>query len=264
MNEFSAYFDDSGHPDDQVAVVIAGWVTTSEQWVLLESGWKKTLSDANLDSFHMTDFESNSREYRHLNAAERARLLNRLISHIVTRARHSFCFIIPMSDYRAINDEFYLEELIGKPYALGGQLIIESLMKWKLRYAAHSSLVTVFDNGSKHKGDLLDMFTQQQFDLPAFRDKKAVVSLQAADMLAWECFNSFQLDGLERESLALLRRVPFEHGKVTEAGMSHTMEVMQVPRRDADPDLRVTLEQLPKKNRTRQIMSTPLQRRKAL
>jgi hypothetical protein len=264
VNEVTAYFDDSGHPDDQAAVVIAGWVATLEQWILLESGWKQALSDANLTSFHMTDFESNSREYCHLNSKEKARLLDRLISHIVTRTRYSFCFIVPMSVYRVINDAFYLEELLGKPYALAGQLIVEGLMKWKRRYAENCPLVSVFDDGSKHKGDLLDMFKQQQFDLPAFRNKKSVVSLQAADMLAWECFNSFQLDGLERESLALLRRVPFEHGKVTETGMVHTMEVMSVPRRDADPNLKVTLEQLPKKNRTRQIMSTPLQREKAL
>lgn len=126
MNESTAYFDDSGHPDDQAAVVIAGWVATLEQWLLLESGWNKALADATLGHFHMTDFECNSQEYCHLTANEKARLLNSLISQIITRARFGFCFIVPMPAYRSVNDEYYLEELLGKPYALAGQLTVQS------------------------------------------------------------------------------------------------------------------------------------------
>ena len=58
--ELAAYFDDSGHPDDQDVVLVAGWVGNVEQRVVWEQGWKQVLRDFKIRSgfFHMTDFEA--------------------------------------------------------------------------------------------------------------------------------------------------------------------------------------------------------------
>ncbi|MFZ3368894.1 MAG: hypothetical protein WA239_17415 [Candidatus Sulfotelmatobacter sp.] len=76
--ELAAYFDDSGHPDDQDVVLVAGWVGNVEQRVVWEQGWKQVLRDFKIRSgfFHMTDFEAAPKcndpndEYAHLRAQE--------------------------------------------------------------------------------------------------------------------------------------------------------------------------------------------------
>lgn len=255
LRDPTAYLDDSGHPDDQEAVIIAGWVASLEQWLRLEVGWKQTLTDFGITSgcFHMTDFESDGPAYSHLSAKDKARLLDKLVSHIVTRACYSVCAIIPMADYRAVNDVFYMEEMFGKPYAIAGQMIMASLRTWQRNYAPDAPLVTIFDEGSKHKGDLIDMFIQQEFDAPAFRKKKNVVALQSADLLAWECFNSFKSSFQQRESLWRLMGVPFEHGVYGQMELIDAFTAVGLQRRDEFPDLQVALAKLPKKRRTRQI-----------
>ena len=64
--ELTAYLNNSGHPDDQDAVVVAGWVATLEQWLLLEDGWKHVLKEFGILSgvFHRTDFQSGYGEYK--------------------------------------------------------------------------------------------------------------------------------------------------------------------------------------------------------
>ena len=44
MAMYSAFFDESGHPDDGTYLVVAGCVADVEQWVHFEREWKDALS----------------------------------------------------------------------------------------------------------------------------------------------------------------------------------------------------------------------------
>ncbi len=103
---------------------MAGWVAPLEQWLRLEDGWVRTLKEFNIASgvFHRTDFQATEGEYTDLSCRNRERLLYKLISHIITRVRFGFCTVIPMKDYKNVNEQFYLEEALGKPYALAGAM----------------------------------------------------------------------------------------------------------------------------------------------
>ncbi|MGA2605825.1 MAG: hypothetical protein ABSH01_00025 [Terriglobia bacterium] len=57
MTEYRAYFDDSGHPDDQEAVVVAGFIASEHDWFFFEREWQDILDREGMESFHMTDFE---------------------------------------------------------------------------------------------------------------------------------------------------------------------------------------------------------------
>lgn len=135
--ELTAYFDDSGHPDDQIAVVVAGWIATLQQWLLLESRWQEVLKRFSIKSgvFHRSTFQFGEGEYSHLSGQDKTRLLYKLINLIRTGARQGFCVIAPMQDYRRVNDEYYVEETFGKPFALAGAVVATSIASWKERYA---------------------------------------------------------------------------------------------------------------------------------
>jgi hypothetical protein len=211
--EFTAYLDDSGHPDDTDVVVVAGLLASGEQSSLLESDWKSVLARHRLGFFHMADFEAGHEDYKHLSVRERLALPCRLASLICSRAQLGYCFIVPMADYRRVNSEWALQECIGSPYGIAGDQIVKELSTWRKRNQDKcENLRVVFDDGSKHKGDLMECLGRDRLLSDAsFRNKKEITALQAADFLAWECYHSFETKQV-RESLGMLLRLPFEHG----------------------------------------------------
>jgi len=258
--ECTAYFDDSGHPDDQDAVIVAGWVATVDQWLLFEKSWQQVLEDFGIKSgvFHMTDFEASANEYSDLSPQRKCSLLNRLIAHIRVRTRYSFVSIVPMADYKEINDAYCFEEVLGKPYAFAAVYAIQRLKQWKNTFAADSPLVTVFEDGTKHKGDLMAVFKQFEFDDPIFRKKKDVVALQAADMLGWECLRAFKTGDLRR-SFDLLLEVPGrqEHGIFTTDNLAEACKNADVFPRDPNKQVQVFYSSEPKRKRIRRIWGKP-------
>jgi hypothetical protein len=60
---FTVYFDESGSPDDTAALVVAGFVAQSEQWIEFERNWSTVLSVFGVSSIHMKDFAHSVREY---------------------------------------------------------------------------------------------------------------------------------------------------------------------------------------------------------
>ena len=264
---FVAYFDDSGHPDDQDVVLVAGWVGRVEQWVLWEKGWRAVLSDFKIRSgvFHMTDFEAAPRckdsnnEYAHLTASERRRLRSRLVNQIGTRCRHSFCTMAPMHDYKEVNELYYLEEWLGKPYSIAALGIVQKLKAWKDRFAPDDCLEVVFEDGTKHRGDLKKVFNQFGYDEPIFRDKKEVAPLQAADLLAWENFHQFKTGLVRAPFMELLEQtVGHAHfGMFTTPRLIGACEATQVPKRDQERARSFCYRAEPKVRRTRQILGQP-------
>jgi hypothetical protein len=255
---FIGYFDDGGHPDNEEVVLVAGWIGTEEQWSLFEKEWKKALADAGIPEergFHATDFESpRCKDYSGWTKHQKDCFRDRLINLACTRTRMSFATLIPMYDYKMVNEEVALEECIGKPYAVAGRIIGKQLNEWRAEYnKTNVSIVTVFENGTKHKGDLMDLLARDGFDPPVFREKQAAVPLQAADLLAWEYFNGFKT-GRIRPSLNRIFEHPNQRGIYTAENMLRTCEIAKAPPRHmVGEGSEIVFANLQKKLRTRSI-----------
>ena len=188
MTEYAAYFDDSGHPDDQEAVVVAGFVASEDDWLLFEREWQEILDREGMEIFHMTDFEKSKIWPQHKKDA----LLSKLINTIKIRTVKSISQGVFMKDYKQINEQRAFEETIGTPYALAGRTVTKSLADWKRSFAPEDKLLVFFEDGTKHKGDFIDAMERDQLPCPAFIKKCEATPLQAADLLAWETFNAFK------------------------------------------------------------------------
>ena len=266
-SELAAYFDDSGHPDDQDAVVVAGWVAKVDQWYLWEQGWKKVLADYGIKSgiFHMADFEAAAKtadshnEYSDMSAQERIVFRDKLMNLIATRARSSFCSLIPMRDYKEVNEEYYFEEWLGKPYAFAAISVMQKLRAWKKQYAPSDPLVTFFEDGTKHKGDLMSVFKQFRFDTPIFVKKSDVTPLQAADYIAWECFNTFRTGDVRPAFKQLIYSTmgADKHGMFTSERLIEACNDISVPKRDPNKPRAFCYTSSPKVRRFRQIVEGP-------
>jgi hypothetical protein len=207
MTEYAAYFDDSGHPDDQEAVVVAGFIASEHEWLLFEREWHEILDREGMESFHMTDFEKSKVWPPHKKEA----VLRRLIDTIRVRTVKSISSGVFMSDYRQINEQRAFEETVGTPYALAGRTVTKALNDWKSSLASDDKLLVFFEDGTKHKGDFIDAMKRDELPCPAFLKKREATPLQAADLLAWEVFHAFKTKQPRPSLRRLVRDVSAEN-----------------------------------------------------
>lgn len=252
MAEYIAYFDDSGHPDDQEIVLVAGFLAPVKQWTLFESDWQRMLSRTGIDVFHMTDFEAS----KQLTRKEKDVILLQLVSLIRARSQFYICALVPMKDYIAINNIYAFEQFVGTPYALAARTVVAVANEWMQGNAPDGNVQFVFEDGTKHKGDFLDAMTRDGLTLPCFRTKNEAVPLQAADWFAWETFNSFKINHVRPSVGSLLRAIPGDAGVFYESDLQRMCEEMPVPEySELLPGARIAYQPLLKKFRKRSIFS---------
>lgn len=192
VKEFAAYFDDGGHPDNQDLVLVAGFLSSKEQWLKFETEWQDAMESVGLPRntvFHMTDFITGANPkspFYSWDENRKHRLLDKLVHILAVRTQKHFSETVFMNDYRVINDKYALEESYGTPYALAGRNLNMRLKKWLQRQGPDARLLIFFEDGTKHKGDLMDACRRDGLPCPSFVKKHELVPLQAADLLAWE------------------------------------------------------------------------------
>jgi hypothetical protein len=186
---FTAYFDDSGSPDDTMAVVVAGFVASDDQWRQFERNWNDTLSQFGISLFHMKEFAHSTGEFSRFkgNKADREWFLRQLLSHINLRVRHSCGHAVLMDDFRDVNSRYAFEAFDITPYSLCGRTCLASVANWAQRWGIPEDQIRyVFEDGSKGKGTLEQRILRDKSITPVFKTKPPSVPLQAADLFAYE------------------------------------------------------------------------------
>jgi hypothetical protein len=258
--EFTVYCDDGGHPDDQECVLAAGFVGEMDQWLIFEKEWKHHLGLMKIESgaIHMTEFCSTppGKAYAHLSNTERKDLLDTLITMIKTRCRFGFFCIVPMADYKDANEIYALEECFGKPFAMAGRHVVGQAREWAQKFNHENNpVLVVFEDGTKHKGDLVDICIRDGHPAPSFAKKKDVVPLQAADIFAWECFHTFDT-GEFRPSLRRLLDFPHSKAIFTYERLLENCEKYEVAKRKSGVEFDVRIAKFKKKPRHRKIFGS--------
>jgi len=185
---FTGYFDASGHPNQGVALSVAGFVATAEQWIEFEKNWKAALSAYDVAELHMKDFGPGAGEFASWKDDKRRRrlFLERLINVIKTRTRHSFVSCVMLEGFRKVDEHYPLSEM-NKPYALAGITCIDKVRTWARRWKIDEKQVAyMFEDGDKDRGDLLRCAKRDHGVAAKFMDKSEAVAFQAADLLAYE------------------------------------------------------------------------------
>src|SRR5882762_4956327 len=178
----TAYFDDSGSPDDTLAVVVAGFVASDEQWQHFERNWNDTLKQFGVPMFHMKEFAHSVGAFSKFkrNREDREWLLRQLLSHIKLRVRHSCGHAVIMDDFRKVNSFYALESINITPYSLCGRTCLASVSDWARRWGiAEDQIRYVFEDGSRGKGTLEQRILRDKEITPEFKKKHESIPLQA-------------------------------------------------------------------------------------
>lgn len=243
---FTAYYDDSGSPDDTLAVVVAGFVATDEQWPHFERNWNDTLRQFGISHFHMKDFAHSVGEFSKFkqNKESREFFLRQLLSHIKLRVIYTNGHAVLMDAYRKVNETYALQYAFP-PYALAGRTCIARINLWAERQGiSKNEIQHVFEDGSAGRTKLYESVFRDHGLEVTFKKKSECVVLQAADLFAYEILaaNRFifekgivDFDRLRYpiRQLKALFRDPYDWGTFTQEDLEEFCKKAPIPRRDS-------------------------------
>lgn len=233
MAMYSAYFDESGTPDDSQFMVVAGAVADVDQWRHFEREWELVLAPLGTKLFHAVDFESGAPPFGKLTERERDELFAKLVGIVCRRVERSCAGTVNMHDYRIANEKYVLAEQYGFPYPSAARCCMAGVEDWADRFSVDvNEILFFFEDGAKHKGQLEWIAERDGIPVPMFRKKSDVTALQAADLIAW-CIH-----------LSLVRETPSPR---YERALARIMEITKVFRQPQlnNPDRFATLLQIP-------------------
>jgi hypothetical protein len=201
MAFFTAHFDASGSDLSHPVVVVSGFIAHHVQWRHLEDLWVKYHRDYGVNlPFHMADFDSalnnpkyetqtnHRQDYVELAKDKRraVEFLLKLSMAEVTLMSCAVTAIVPMiAVYNEIDSVIKLSEIVP-PYALGARMCIELVRKWEQTFDLKVPVECIFEKGDFGQGNFSNLMVDEGMDLPIYKDKVALLGLQAADHYAWE------------------------------------------------------------------------------
>ena len=121
-----------------------------------------------------------------------------------------------MNAYKSFNRELRLEEMCGTPYAIITKAIYENVELWQKVVGRRSPLLYFVEDGTLHRGDMMDCLLDRDRVKPPASVSKAHTACQAADLYAYSVFQT-----------------AMQHGKPS-LGFQYFMEKLQFPRERLD------------------------------
>jgi hypothetical protein len=238
--------DDSGTANDTLAVVVAGFVATDEQWTQFECNWNDSLRQFRISHFHMKEFAHSVGEFSRFRQAkeERESFLRQLLSHIKLRVTYTVAHAVLMNDYRKVN-EIYALDYGFPPYALAGRSCVARINLWAEKHGIPKQQIRhVFEDGSAGKTKLYESALRDHGIHVTFMEKGECAALQAADLLAYEALATnraiFEKGITEFEKLRYpirqlesLIRDSYDFGSYTVKDLENFCVNAPIPRRDS-------------------------------
>jgi hypothetical protein len=197
----AGYFDAAGHEADQKFVVVAGFISSPDDWIDFDRLWRARLAKDGLEYFHATEFAHSVLQFDGWRDQKdkRIALSSDLMDIIRSHAYEKFgCVVVNRVLAEEMSEETKKEFLINA-YSLGGRSCAADVRTWQRSWGGKFVPELVFEDGDIGKGFLRNTLLRDGFAEPLFRPKKdqvtddgliipALTPLQAADWLAYEVF----------------------------------------------------------------------------
>lgn len=201
---FSAYFDESGTDEKSPVIVVAGWLSNDKEWIKLSDKWQAVLTKYNLPYFRMSKWQASQGPYKNMTQKEKNQLIERLTTIIKRHVSIGVFGAFHRSTYDEVLHKMHGKDYktkFVKPYGTCAMLCIETLRRWMKSKSLDGPLAYVFETGARYSGEFFETFKAAQkgsnFNQSypggiSFYDKRVVLPLQAADILAYEMYRELK------------------------------------------------------------------------
>jgi hypothetical protein len=177
-------------------MTLAGLVAREKDWALFEKKWMRTLRRFGLSEFHMSEYENRQGEFGNLDNDQRISLIAELVAIIKGTIVFAVANSLPIQDWK---------ETLGKELQARGRreylqtyiMLFDSCLLTIAEAAVlppKETIACVFD-----QNDVVEHFSSRYyrallegrghgsiFGSMTFADRRTIVPLQAADILAYE------------------------------------------------------------------------------
>jgi len=201
---FTACFDASGHESDKPYLVVAGFISSADDWINFSEKWKMRLNQDGLPYFRMSEYAHSRRVFEgwRNQEAKRRSLLADLIDLIKSHAYRQYGCVIDIKSFLQILPKEHRNTYHLNAYSLAARDCAAQIRKWAKSENITSPIKFVFEDGDKGTGQLIQRFGEDNLPSPDFAPKKDTIKngitvpgfipLQAADIWAYELFLAFK------------------------------------------------------------------------
>lgn len=218
---FTTCFDGSGKERDHHYLVVAGFLSSANDWIEFSRLWEERLQQDCITCFHATDFRTSHGEFESWRNQEsrRRKLLGDLVDLIKSHAYRQFGCVVEFTYKDCLSPEM-LNRFAINAYTLAARTCFRDVEWWARAERTCSPIEYVFEDGDVGKGLLIERLERDGFQTPAFKYKKDTwkkgifnpkfVPLQACDLWAYEIFQAVKTQSEERWAYQELKRIPGE------------------------------------------------------
>ncbi|HET9406042.1 MAG TPA: hypothetical protein VFO39_02280 [Candidatus Sulfotelmatobacter sp.] len=251
LSGYSAYFDAS-RDQDKTEELVAGYVSTLEEWAQFEASWRLVLAKYHVEYFKMSEFigRRNNTPFAHpkwQSESYRAQFLSDLAQIIRSWTVASVCCGIKRDLFDQYNQVYELDKRFN-PFSICARDCAAQVRK-HIRKEVKSDLpiAYIFDRGDEGRGFLIKEMEASKLPSPVFKrsrpdpeldqDDPYAVQLQACDLAAWEIrrgdqdFTSGKAPGDLRKSLIALRHPTSIWKETRESDLQGLIRVAGIPKR---------------------------------
>jgi hypothetical protein len=246
FTSYTAYFDATGHPAQQKAIAVSGYVSTVLKWSRFVDEWRTILRSEGIEgAFHATDFLSSHGQFAtgwKGNSERRRQFIERLSLCIKRNTNKAFRSTVTLGAYDKLNEEFLFEENFGRPYAYCAMQCTYMVKRWAEKKKAEQKTLIYFEDGDKDKGSFEERHTARYGEKPLFLPKSKGVPFEAADWAGWKVRTLIEealKEGHTREkglrlvdSLSALPNVPQDGGVMNSVALREICKHLRIPKRD--------------------------------
>lgn len=198
---FAVYLDESGTHKGTDTLSVGGYVATVEQWGHLAREWRDLLRAEGVTMFHMADLESMLGEFRGWNKSRQIGVISRIHGIIHRRVRIGVSSAVIKSHYDKKSSS--IKDSYGEHYYTFCALdCMRHVANWADERSYNEPIHYVFEQGAVGEKELrkkLEMFNADEESRAIYRlggwdfaDKREVVQLQAADVIAYETWKQME------------------------------------------------------------------------
>jgi hypothetical protein len=201
---FDVYLDESGTHAGSPALTVAGYLSVAERWGVFSAQWQTMLDDFGIKMFHMTSLANHAPPFDTWGESRRRELFATAVSIINPNVLASFAFTVPMFLYDddSVFPEF-AKAFVSDAYGLMTFGLVMEVAEYVKKLAQEIGdpdpwVAYIMESGANGTGKVQKMFMRHQRDPDSrvdlrllslsFENKRQFLPLQAADIVAYECY----------------------------------------------------------------------------
>ena len=199
---FVGYFDDSGTHKGSPVGVVGGFVAHPTQWLGFNYRWKTVLGKYGVAVHRQSKWSNRAKPFDDPEVwpdERRHAYINELIDVIVDRDAVTIGAAVPIArlDARFPDHAKYLS-----PFRYAAECVFGNAARVMKQLVPDARIAYVFESGTQHLGELQQAFNEylqnpslkEEFGLISFAtaDKRDLMQLQAADIMAYEVYKLFE------------------------------------------------------------------------